>query len=225
MGPLPEFPIAVLPGHFDKRLGAQRSVFTVHGSDPDGLLTAAKKSRYVGLVKIIIPSREILQIKRSLDTYGIDDTTIFPDLEHLSRVVKYRWKKQRLSTPDKGVLTRLRPSKRHGVGVFAILDIRKGTRLFSDDLDEMVWVDQGKVKRLPRELRKLYEDFSVLKDGHFGCPCSFNRLTMSWYLNNSNQPNVKCVADYEFEALKNIKQGEELTVKYSTYSDAPKIRR
>jgi len=219
LGALRSLPIAVLPGHFDKRIGAQRSMFTVHGSDPVGLLTAAKTSRYVGLAKIVIPSFEIGRVKRSLDTNGIDETTVFPDLEHLSRVVEYRWKEDKAKLPHQRVLTRLRPSKHHGVGVFAIRKIRKGTRLFFDDVDEMVWVEQGKVKRLPKEVRRLYEDFSVLKEGRFGCPRNFNRLTMSWYLNESDRPNVRCVEGYDFEALTNIKQGEELTVDYSTYSD------
>jgi hypothetical protein len=222
LGALPPPPIAVLPGHFDKRIGAQRSTFTVHGSDLNGLLTAAKASRYVGLAKIIIPSCEIGQVKRSLDTHGIDETTVFPDLEHLSRVVEYRWKKEKVTLPHQRVLTRLRPSKRHGVGVFAIRNIRKGTRLFFDDLDEMVWLEQSKVKPLPKEVRRLYEDFSVWKDGRLGCPRNFNRLTMAWYLNESDQPNVRCVEGYNFEALKNVKQGEELTVDYSTYSDTPR---
>jgi hypothetical protein len=218
---LPQLPIAVLPGHFDKRIGAQRSAFTVYGSDPVGLLTAARSSGYEGLAKIIIPSWETSQIKGSLDTCGIDETTVFPDLEHLSRVVEYRWKHEKLTLPHERVLTRLRPSKRHGVGVFAITNIRKGTKLFLDDLDEMVWVEQKKVRRLPKDVRRLYKDFAVLKDGRFGCPGSFNRLTMSWYLNKSERPNVKCVEGYNFEALRNIKQGEELTVDYSTYSDEP----
>ena len=107
------------------------------------------------------------------------------------------------------------------MGVFAIRNIRKGTKLFFDDLDEMVWVEQSKVGRQPKEVRRLYEDFSVLKDGRFGCPRNFNRLTMAWYLNESGEPNVRCVGAYDFEALKSIKQGEELTVDYSTYSDTP----
>src|SRR5262249_7679935 len=154
LGALPSLPIAVLPGHFDKRIGAQRSAFTVHGSDPAGLLTAARASRYVGLEKMIIPSWQASRIKRSLDTHGIDETTVFPDLEHLSRVVEYRWKKEKPTLPHQRVLTRLRPSKRHGVGVFALTNIRKGTRLFFDDSDDMVWVEQGKIKRLPKEVRK-----------------------------------------------------------------------
>ena len=34
---LDDWPIAVFPGHFDKRIGAQRSSFTVHGKNVDGL--------------------------------------------------------------------------------------------------------------------------------------------------------------------------------------------
>ena len=92
-GTLPRLPIAVLPGHFDKRIGAQRSSFTVHGSDPAGLTKAAAATGNDGLTKITIRGSAIRTIKRSLDTCGIDETTIFPDLEHLSRVVEYRWKK------------------------------------------------------------------------------------------------------------------------------------
>jgi hypothetical protein len=93
IGKLPPLPIAVLPGHFDRRIGAQRSSFTVHGGDPAGLMTAAEATNYEGLTKIVIPSAKVRKIKRSLDTCGIDETTIFPDLEHLSRVIEYRWKK------------------------------------------------------------------------------------------------------------------------------------
>lgn len=49
LGALPPLPIAVLPGHFDRRIGAQRSSFTVHGGDQRGLLTAAEATNYVGL--------------------------------------------------------------------------------------------------------------------------------------------------------------------------------
>ena len=119
--------------------------------------------------------------------------------------------------PHKKVYTRLRPSKIHGVGVFAIRKIRRGTRLFFNDLDEMVWVEEATSKRLPQELAKLYEDFSPRMDGRLGCPSNFNRLTMGWYLNDSKKPNVSCVGDYDFRALKDIKVGEELTVNYSLF--------
>jgi hypothetical protein len=48
---------------------------------------------------------------------------------------------------------------------------------------------------------------------------------MSWYLNDPNpdeEPNVQCIDNYEFKALRTIKRGEELTVNSKTYSDHAK---
>jgi len=186
---LPRSPIAVFPGHFDKRIGAQRSTFTVHGRDIDGLMALAKRDKDSGLVKILIPSWATKSIRRSLDTCGIDETTVFPNLESLSRVVEGRWKPGNGllhhgdgPLPHDDVLTRLRPSRIHGVGVFALKNISKGTDLFAHDVDGMVWIPDDATKKVPREMKVLYEDFAVFKDARWGCPVNFNRLTMSWYL-------------------------------------------
>ena len=80
--------------------------------------------------------------------------------------------------PDADVYTRLQPSNIHGVGVFAIRQIRKGTPLFMSDKD-IVWIDEGQIVNLPGELKKLYEDFAIIKDKRYGCPSNFNLLTMS----------------------------------------------
>ena len=214
---LPKFPIAVFPGNFDKRIGSQRSAFTIHGADVDGLVTLGATGKNPGLAKITIPSWAVNQIKRGLDTCGIDETTVFPNLEALSRVVEFRWKGEPSRPPHHAVSTRLKPSKIHGVGVFAIKGIPKGTKLFTYDLDELRWVKKSDLKKLHKEIAKLYQDFAVFKDGRYGCPNNFNRLTMSWYLNDSKRPNVRCDTSYNFWTLRNIKAGEELTVDYSSY--------
>jgi len=108
-----------------------------------------------------------------------------------------------------------------GVGVIAIQPIKKGTYIFEPDDDEMVWVAVGAVESLPEPLQRLYRDFAVLRDGRYGCPSSFNRLTPAWYLNNSKNPNVACAADYRFYALRDIEVGEELTADYDAYSENP----
>lgn len=215
---LPRGPAAIYPGHIIRRMGAQRSCFTIHGSDPASLdrMTASPRSH---LAKIVIPSFKVEAIRNTLETCGIDDITIFPDLEGLSRTVDKKWKTQERKLPHDGVVTRLGRSRIHGVGVFAIRQIQKGTRLFPDDLDEMIWIEEGDLKALPRTIRELYKDFGVLRDGRYGCPTSFNRLSPSWYLNSSKTPNVRSDENYNFVALRSIKPGEELTVDYSTFSE------
>ena len=125
--------------------------------------------------------------------------------------------------PHQAVYTRLKVSD-HGVGVFAIKDIPANTNIFKNDNTKMKWIAQSEVEKLEPELKKLYDDFCVVKDNKFGCPVSFNQLTVGWYLNNdTNNPNVVCDKNYDFYSLKEIKMGEELTVDYSKYSDDFKI--
>jgi hypothetical protein len=121
--------------------------------------------------------------------------------------------------PHYKVFTRLAPSKIHGVGVFAILPIKKGTYIFYGDDAEMIWVDKTKLKNIPKDVKKLYIDFCVKDGNKYGCPSNFNQLTMAWYLNNSNNPNIGCDRNYNFFAKRNIRKGEELTADYSTYSE------
>jgi hypothetical protein len=84
----------------------------------------------------------------------------------------------------------------------------------------MVWIKEKGIARLAKEVKKLYTDFGVLKDGRYGCPPSFNQLTPAWYLNDSKSvPNVRCDTTYDFFALRDIRAGEELTADYSAYSE------
>ena len=124
--------------------------------------------------------------------------------------------------PHIGVYTRLKPSSVHGVGVFAIRDIPKGINVFGSDNSEMVWLSKGDIKNVDPEVKKLYDDFCVIKGDEYGCPENFNGLTISWYINESKgNPNVQCTKDYDFISLRDIKKGEELLINYADYSDYP----
>ncbi|MGD1096105.1 MAG: FRG domain-containing protein [Bryobacteraceae bacterium] len=180
------------------------------------------------LARIIVPSYATDAIRDELDDYSIDEAAIYPDLEGLGKVVRRNWlPDDDDQMPHKGVLTRLKPSQIHGVGVFAIHAIKKGTRLFAGDSDEMRWIEAD---RLPKDeqLRNLYDDFAVVKerkDRHptrYGCPRHFDRLTVSWYLNDprpGKKPNVRCDENYDSWSLRDIQADEELTVDSKTYSD------
>ena len=125
--------------------------------------------------------------------------------------------------PHYEVYTRLAPSGIHGVGVFAIRDIKKDTAIFYGDNLHMEWVEMNRLGDLTSEVKKLYEDFAVVKDRTYGCPKNFNLMTVSWYLNESKTPNVRCGENYQFYALRDIRKGEELTVDYDTYSANPHL--
>jgi len=122
--------------------------------------------------------------------------------------------------PHLRVYTRLKPSPIHGVGVFAIRQIPKGTLLFDGD-EEIVWIDGKQVADLPPNIRRMYEDFCIIKDARFGCPTSFNSLTMAWYLNDSSSPNVAVDDNYNMWTLRDIEDGEELTIDSSGFSEQP----
>jgi SET domain-containing protein len=129
--------------------------------------------------------------------------------------------------PHDEVYTRIRRSRIHGVGVFAIRRIKKGTLIFQNDDQEIEWIESKDIQKLAPEVRKLYDDFCIIKDGGktYGCPSSFNTLTVSWYLNEpwrNQKPNVECRDDYMFYAARDIAVGEELTVDYQTYSEKPR---
>ncbi|MHB8579337.1 MAG: SET domain-containing protein [Ignavibacteriaceae bacterium] len=130
---------------------------------------------------------------------------------------------QKKEYPHYKVFTRLAPSKIHGIGVFAIQNIKKGMYVFYHDDDDMIWIPKSEIKEIPPSLKKLYKDFCILKDNSYGSPPNFNLMTTSWYLNHSDIPNVRCDKNYRFYALRNIKNGEELTVDYNSYSESNRI--
>lgn len=88
----PRLPVAIDPPHIARRIGVQRGHFTVFGTDPDGLAAVAAKGRMKNrLVNIVIKKENIDRIRLDLGTAGIGETTVFPDLEGLSRELIRFW--------------------------------------------------------------------------------------------------------------------------------------
>ena len=127
-GLIPRRPIAVFPTHIARRISTQRSCFTVHGSDLRGL-ERLENSRPPLLRRLIIPSFNVCAIKRELIDGGIDEATIFPDLDGLGRAVGAEYTADKDPWPHLQVFTRLQPSKAYPgqVSVFALSKIKKGS--------------------------------------------------------------------------------------------------
>ena len=123
--------------------------------------------------------------------------------------------------PHDGVYARIGTSRVHGVGVRAIRDIPRGTAVFRGESERVVWVSRAAIRRLPAALRRLYEDFGMLWGERIGVPPTLNMLTVGWYVNHSDRPNVEADDSGRFHALRRIRKGEELTADYRTFADEP----
>jgi hypothetical protein len=88
----PASPIAVNPVHTSRRISTQRSCFTVFGADREGL-RKFHHGKDGCLRNVRIPKSCVAKIRCDLETCGIDETTVFPDLEGLGRTVSARWVK------------------------------------------------------------------------------------------------------------------------------------
>jgi hypothetical protein len=84
-------PVAVDPPHIARRVSVQRSRFTIHGRSKRGLDVLAHRLQNTRLVKIVIPNNVGKDILRDLSTCGIVETSVFPDLEGLSRELETKW--------------------------------------------------------------------------------------------------------------------------------------
>ncbi len=120
--------------------------------------------------------------------------------------------------PHNNLYTRLKACSK-GVGVFAIREIPQATKLFVGDIGETVKILVSDVDRLEdAALRLMYYDFCPVKDSCFVAPVDFNQMAMGWYLNHSNDPNVKVEERLHFVTTQFIRVGEEVTANYTTYS-------
>lgn len=128
---------------------------------------------------------------------------------------------RRSPSPHHGVFTRIGRSRRHGVGVLAIVDIPAGTLLFAGEDERVVWRKRREVARLPAVFRALYEDFGIVDGAWIGVPRSLNRLSVGWYVNHSSKPNAVAGDDGRFRSLRRIRRGEEVTADYRTFVDEP----
>lgn len=113
----------------------------------------------------------------------------------------------------------LKPSPIHGIGVFALCPIPKGTKnIFSSGVGEWIQLEISEVEALPEHSKNLIETYCLFDNDHYYVPdYGFKVMDMVNYLNHSRTPNVISIEDgNNFEALRDIQAGEELLVDYSS---------
>jgi SET domain-containing protein len=118
------------------------------------------------------------------------------------------------------VPTRLAQSPLHGLGVFAVAAIPKGTPVwrFAPGLD--MEFDAGIVETLPEHVRQFFSHYGYLDK-------NVKRLVLCFddarFVNHSDTPNL--FTDYAQDphgldvALRDIAAGEELTMDYGGFED------
>lgn len=111
------------------------------------------------------------------------------------------------------VYCRLAPSPIHGVGVFAIRDIPKGTNPFNNSFmaQEAVITSKNKIKDLGPEIMSLLHDYHPTSETDKQIVSNFpNQLIWTNYINYTDDPNIELMTDGEWKTLRDIKKGEEL---------------
>ena len=106
-------------------------------------------------------------------------------------------------TSNAKFLLYLKPSLRHGIGVFAARRIAGGRPL--PLFAEKDW------RFLPRAPRHIGGRFCTKGDDGFYGPDDWHRMSIGWYLNHSSRPNINART---WRSLRSIRAGEELTISY-----------
>ena len=130
-----------------------------------------------------------------------------------------------LSDLEKNIYCRLRPSRAHGIGIFAIRGIPKGTNPFPGcRVARWHAIPLAKVlkdAKIPASVKEFAQAVFPVRGKTFYFPDhSLNAIDISYFLNHADAPNVKAERDGNmFVALRDIKRGEELFSDYRAYTD------
>lgn len=116
------------------------------------------------------------------------------------------------------VKTTLKPSPIHGVGVFALRDIPKGSKLYTDMIPRIYTLPKSQFCHLFAEISEhLLSQWPQIEEGsHFAYPTT----KMQAWMNHSDDANYDAVLDL---VLTDIKAGDEITEDYRKIPGAMKV--
>lgn len=85
--PRQDYPVAIIGPQNTDRIIAQRGVFTLF-PNKDSFTMESLSSAEKFLVKIVIPESDIKPISEALYYIGITESTLFPELDSISKELK-----------------------------------------------------------------------------------------------------------------------------------------
>jgi len=138
-------------------------------------------------------------------------------------------KKKLLHNLRTSVLCRLGRSKVHGVGVIAIRNIPKDTKIFETVRPvpyNVVWLSESELVDLPPEVARMIRDFHLptldeQKQKQFPVAANgLNALDVSFFLNHSDKPNVRLISNPQHDYMEavttcQVRKGHELLMNYT----------
>jgi SET domain-containing protein len=116
----------------------------------------------------------------------------------------------------------IKPSGIHGIGVFAVRDIPNGcNQMFSEEMGEWTTVAKTEIDGLPQHAKDIVENYCLYDEANYFLPAQgFKAIDLSLFLNHADIPNIISVNDgASFEAIRDIKKGEELLIDYGAIVD------
>lgn len=126
--------------------------------------------------------------------------------------------KQAISMLNDTAKIKIAPSTIHGVGVFAMRDLKEGEVLYADAIPNALDIPYSEFKNIRKEVADIIlgQYPQVINGSHFLYP-STRFLT---YVNHSDNPNYDAKTD---KTLRKIKAGEEITEDYRQIEGYEKV--
>lgn len=111
----------------------------------------------------------------------------------------------------------LKPSKVcDGVGVFALIDIPKGTILFEDTKEDTDFLSWDEIGTIPIEVKKYLSNICIYDPNGIYLSRSVSSINVSYYVNHSDDFNVyHDLKKDTYTTSKDIKKGEEILCLYT----------
>lgn len=116
------------------------------------------------------------------------------------------------------IKAKIAPSNIHGIGVFAIFDIKKDEKIHADKLPRIYTLSYGSFGKIFTEVRELILERWPLIVNEAGFISPDVRLLT--FMNHSSDPNYDAKTD---EALRDISKGEEVTKDYRLMPNYKKV--